>query len=72
MCVAFGVGVKRRLKFDDGRVGVHVGDTLSALDVGDGRDGDLLLLWYDVGAAKLTVVMEFTRLLVSDIADPVA
>ena len=72
MGVAFGVGVKRRLKFGDGRVGVHVGDTLFAPDVGDGGDGDLLLLQYNVGATKLTVVMEFTRLLVSDIADPVA
>jgi len=72
MGVAFGVGVKRRLRFGDGRVGVHVGDTLFALDVGDDGDRDLLLLRYDVGASKLTIVMEFTRLLVSDIADPVA
>ena len=72
MGVAFGVGVKRRLRFGDGRVGVHVGDTLFALDVGDDGGRDLLLLRYDVGASKLTIVMEFTRLLVSDIADPVA
>ena len=69
---AFGVGVKRRLRFGDGRVGVRVGDTLFALDVDARGDGDLLCLKYDVAACKLTIVMQFTRLLVSNTADPVA
>ena len=39
MRISFGVGVKRRLRFGDGRVPVRLGDTLFALDAGDDEDG---------------------------------
>ena len=57
MGVSFGVGVKRRLRFGDGRAGVHIGDKLFALDVDDSGDGDLLMMKYDVGSAALSIVM---------------
>ena len=72
MGVAFGAGVKRRLRFGDGRVGVNIGDTLFVIDVNDGGDGDLLMMKYDVGPSALYVVMQFTHLVVSNIADLVA
>ena len=49
--------VKRRLRFDDGRVDLNIGDTLFALDVDDHGDGDLLMVKYDIGSAALYVVM---------------
>lgn len=70
--ISFGVGVKRRLRFGDGRVHVRLGDTLFALDTGDDGDGDLFVMRYDVGSAILSVIMQFTRVVVSNISDPVA
>ena len=72
MGISFGVGVKRRLKFGDGRVPVRLGDTMFALDAGEEGGGDMLMMKYDVGSAVLLVIMQFTRCVVSDIADPVA
>ena len=75
MGVSFGMGAKRRLKVSYGLRKVNLGDNLFAMDSGGGGDGDgndFLCLTNDVGSTTLTVAMQFTRMVVSDIADPVA
>ena len=60
-----------RLRFVDGRVGINLGDILFAQDVDDGGDGDFLMMKYDVGSAALFLVMQFTRVVVRNIINPV-
>ena len=71
MGVVFGFGFKRRLRFGDGKVGVNLGHTLCVLDVDDGGDGDLLIMKYYVGSAALSIVMQFTHMVISNISSPV-
>lgn len=70
--IAFGVGVERRLRFADRRVGVHLGVALFALDLDDGGDADVLVTKYDIVSAVLYIVMLFTHVVVSNTIEPLA
>ena len=56
MGISFGVGMKIRLRFGDGRVSIRLGDTLFALDAGNDGGGDFLMR-YDVGSVISPVVI---------------
>ena len=69
--ISFGLGVKKRVRVGDGRVGLALGDTLFGINPMDGG-GDCITFKYDVGAGLLCICMTFTRVVVGNQADPTA